>query len=205
MGYNLFMYCFNNPINLTDNDGNWPQWVKKAANFVYNKIVKPVTKLASKLFSKINSTYSTGYNVSATVGGFSFNGQVGISVDTKGNIAVQYSYAGGVTGGSAGVSVTRYKSRTNAPDIYQLEGASQQIGGSYGVSIYGVPIYAGGDLIFMRNEKLNENYFGYSKNIGFGTFGGEMHVEWGETQTFSGAEFNVYDLIDEFFIKIMEE
>ena len=205
MGYNLFAYCFNNPINLTDNDGNWPQWVKKAANFVYNKIVKPVTKLASKLFSKINSTYSTGYNVSATVGGFSFNAQIGVSVDTKENVAIQYSYGGGVTGGSTGISVTRYKSRTNAPDIYQLEGPSQQIGGSYGVPIYGVPIYAGGDLIFTRNEKLNENYFGYSKNIGFGASGGEMHVEWGKTQTFSGAEFNVYDLIDEFFIKIMEE
>ncbi len=50
MGYNLFMYCFNNPINLTDNDGNWPQWVKKAANFVYNKIVKPVTKVEIKFF-----------------------------------------------------------------------------------------------------------------------------------------------------------
>ncbi len=26
-GYNLFAYCFNNPINLSDSNGNWPKWV----------------------------------------------------------------------------------------------------------------------------------------------------------------------------------
>lgn len=204
-GYNLFLYCFNNPINLSDSSGNWPQWFKNAANWVNNKIIKPVKKLAQKVFSKINGTYSTGYNVSGTLGGFSFNAQIGVSVDTKGNVAIQYSYGGGVTGGSAGGSVSRYKSVTNAPNIYKLKGPSQQVGGSFGVPIYGVPVSAGGDLILMRDNELNKNYFGYSKNVGLGTSGGEMHIEWGETQTISGTEFDVYDLIDKFFIKIMED
>jgi len=25
-GYNLFAYCFNNPVNLTDENGDWPNW-----------------------------------------------------------------------------------------------------------------------------------------------------------------------------------
>ena len=25
-GHNLFAYCFNNPVNLTDSSGNWPAW-----------------------------------------------------------------------------------------------------------------------------------------------------------------------------------
>ena len=29
LGKNLFAYCFNNPVNLDDSDGNWPKWVKK--------------------------------------------------------------------------------------------------------------------------------------------------------------------------------
>jgi len=30
LGYNMFSYCFNNPINKEDTTGNWPKWVKKA-------------------------------------------------------------------------------------------------------------------------------------------------------------------------------
>ena len=26
-GFNLYVYCFNNPVNLTDSSGNWPRWI----------------------------------------------------------------------------------------------------------------------------------------------------------------------------------
>ena len=29
LGYNLFTYCRNNPVNLTDPNGNWPSWATK--------------------------------------------------------------------------------------------------------------------------------------------------------------------------------
>ncbi|NMP38583.1 MAG: hypothetical protein GX051_10785 [Clostridiales bacterium] len=28
-GYNLFAYCMNNPVNMSDPDGNWPKWATK--------------------------------------------------------------------------------------------------------------------------------------------------------------------------------
>ena len=28
-GYNLFAYCFNNPVNMDDPSGNWPKWATK--------------------------------------------------------------------------------------------------------------------------------------------------------------------------------
>ena len=28
-GYNLFAYCQNNPVNMSDHDGNWPKWATK--------------------------------------------------------------------------------------------------------------------------------------------------------------------------------
>ena len=34
LGYNLFAYCQNNPVNLLDVTGNWPKWVSGALNVV---------------------------------------------------------------------------------------------------------------------------------------------------------------------------
>ena len=31
LGYNLFAYCQNNPVNMSDPDGNWPKWATKVA------------------------------------------------------------------------------------------------------------------------------------------------------------------------------
>ena len=54
-GFNLYVYCFNNPIMHTDYTGNWPswksieKWVKnkyetwKEESFVYNVIVQNIT------------------------------------------------------------------------------------------------------------------------------------------------------------------
>lgn len=46
-GYNLFVYCFNNPVNLSDEDGNWPKWVEKAASAVKNVINKVISHVKS--------------------------------------------------------------------------------------------------------------------------------------------------------------
>ena len=39
-GYNLYYYCFNNPIMYTDHTGNWPEWVENAVNWVEAKYDK---------------------------------------------------------------------------------------------------------------------------------------------------------------------
>lgn len=33
-GYNLFVYCFSNPTNMNDTEGEWPQWLTGALNVV---------------------------------------------------------------------------------------------------------------------------------------------------------------------------
>lgn len=30
IGYNMFAYCFNNPINMYDPTGSWPEWATLA-------------------------------------------------------------------------------------------------------------------------------------------------------------------------------
>ena len=203
-GYNLFAYCFNNPVNMDDQAGNWPKWIKNTVKWVAKNIVKPVVKTVQKTLSKVDLTYSTGVNVSGTPSAWIFNGQIGVSMDTKGNVAIQASGGGGITGGDPGISITRYQSVTNAPNIDKLNDAYYQVGGSIAVPIEGVPVAAGGDVMFMPDPALNTGYFGLTGNVGFGTPGKEFHVEWGTTVTLPYTQFNVYEVVRSVYIKIME-
>ena len=203
MGYNLFVSCFNNPINLTDSSGNWPKWVKNAANWVYNTIVKPVTKVVNKVLSKFNAATSIGASFSVTSAGVSYNYQIGIALDTRGNVAVQRSHSWGAST-SSGASATVYRTRTNAPTIHDLEGTAYQIGGSAGFPVNGFPASAGADLVMMTNGKGDLTYFGLTGAAGIGTPGAEGHIEYGMTES-NSEEYNIYDLVDQFFIKLMED
>ena len=203
-GYNLFAYCFNNPVNMDDQAGNWPKWIKNTVKWVAKNIVKPVVKTVQKTLSKVDLTYSTGVNVSGTPSAWIFNGQIGVSMDTKGNVAIQASGGGGITGGDPGISITRYQSVTNAPNIDKLNDAYYQVGGSIAVPIEGVPVAAGGDVMFMPDPALNTGYFGLTGNVGFGTPEKEFHVEWGTTVTLPYTQFNVYEVARSVYIKIME-
>ena len=202
-GYSLFVYCFNNPINLTDSSGNWPQWVKNAANWVYIKIVKPVTKVVNKVLSKINAATSIGASFSVTSAGISYNYQIGIALDTRGNVAFQRSYSWGAST-SSGMSATVYRTRTNAPTVNALTGPSYQLGGSSGFSISGFPAAAGADLVMMTNDNDNSTYYGLTGAVGIGTPGIEGHIEYGMTENKSKG-YNIYNLVDQFFIKLMED
>ena len=46
-GYNIFSYCVNNPVNMSDSSGNWPKWIETAANWVNNNIIQPVKNFFS--------------------------------------------------------------------------------------------------------------------------------------------------------------
>lgn len=68
--------------------------------------------------------------------------------------------------------------------------------------IEGVPVAAGGDVMFMPDPALNTGYFGLTGNVGFGTPGKEFHVEWGTTVTLPYTQFNVYEVARSVYIKI---
>ena len=199
LGLNIFLYGANNPINNSDPTGK--SFIKDAIKWFAENIAKPVVKEVQKSLSKHHATYSSGINVSGSPSGVSFNAQIGISIDTQGNIAVQSGFAGGFTGGTPGMSVTAYQTVTNAQTIHDLNGPGYQIGGSVGVPVYGIPLVVGGDFNILPNSK-NTNYYGVTTNVGFGTPGAEFHVEWGETQTCT-TQFNIFDWMKTVYTEIM--
>lgn len=200
----MFAYCLNNPVNLDDSEGNWPQWLKDGIKWATKEIGKPIVKAIQNSLAEVDMTVSAGYNVSGTPSFWIFNGQLGISADTKGNVAIQKSFGGGLTVGNYGISGTGYASITNAPNIDKLNGPFYQVGGSSAAVVGGVPVAAGGDIVFMPDTELNKGYFGLTGNIGFGTPGVEAHVEWGNTSTFTATRFNVFDIARDIYNMIME-
>ena len=63
-GYNLFTYCNNNPVNMSDASGYWPQWLintVKVVNAVINAIKK--TNAANAKKSSVSSSINQTSNI----------------------------------------------------------------------------------------------------------------------------------------------
>ena len=39
-GFNLYAYCFNNPVSYTDSEGNWPEWMEKVCEMIIKKYIE---------------------------------------------------------------------------------------------------------------------------------------------------------------------
>lgn len=55
IGTNLFAYCMNNPVNMSDHTGHWPQWLKNAASTVVNAVKKAGTVVVNTVKSTVSS------------------------------------------------------------------------------------------------------------------------------------------------------
>ena len=150
--------------------------------------------LVTNFLSNINYTNTKGVNVSLTVGMWTFDASVGISIDAKGNLGIQHSLAGGVTTAekpSAAIAV--YETVTNAPDIYALEGEGINIGGAVAGEALGLPAYASGDIAIVGDvNSMDKHYYGVTGALGVGSDGKEAHIEVSNSKT--DWSINIKDL-----------
>lgn len=91
---------------------------------------------------------------------------------------------------------------TNSTSIYKLNGLGYQIGGYYGIPVYGIPLAVGAEVNAIPDHELNRTSFGATRSLGFGTPGSDFHIEWGQTTTWT--HFNIFDTAKGIYIKIME-
>lgn len=133
-----------------------------------------------------------------------------MSHDTKGNVAVQGAFLGGVTTNvNPCISIGQYKMITNAPSIENLNGLGYQVGGSVGVPIPETPIAAtaGREINIIPDPEANTNYFGLTTSEGIGTagiIGTEFHVDWGKTATWELTQVNFFKCAEIIYANIME-
>ena len=108
LGYNLYLYASNNPINNSDEEGRFFKkawnWVKKKASQaakkvskVVSKAVKKVKSVANKVAKKVEQIYTKAkesFMFEAEIG-FGANVQVGNVIDVGGNKTIGYSNTNG--------------------------------------------------------------------------------------------------------------
>ena len=205
-GTNMFCYCLNNPVNNADYMGNKAITIrgysvdsqKWAAATIKYGTIGAMNKLMSNpnLFAVENEdfgfTFSKGMNASVSLGVVGINGQIGIAVDSKGNIAIQGSFSANLGLGTMGASISSYETITNAPSVDYLNEYSFDIGGSFSAVVFG-----GSEIISIPDKDPNKMYYGITRYGGIGTPGVEFHVGMGYTTTF--FKLNIFEVISELF------
>ncbi len=55
-GLNLFAYCKNNPVNMSDCSGHWPQWLKNVVGTVVAAVVNTVKSVVSSITNIVKAS-----------------------------------------------------------------------------------------------------------------------------------------------------
>lgn len=101
-GYNLFSYCMNNPVNMSDPSGHWPQWLKNAGNAI-KSAATAVANFFSPKTNTINGSFQKGVlqGSGSLTGGYSeINARLNDTIKSSG---AQDAWVGGfakVSGGN---------------------------------------------------------------------------------------------------------
>ena len=210
-GGNWYQYCFSNPTTFYDPTGlagfspfsGCVDMNKLAEQIDWDEVNKWIQTV--KAFGQcVDGTYTIGLDLSFTPKIWQFDGTIGISIDTKGNVAVQGALLVGPTTSTPALGILEYKTVTTASSVYELEGFSAQVGGSKLFPIQeGCPIWgmAGGDLVFIGNPNNGRpGAIGITSSGGIGIGEGvEFHAQMGQTTTF--YSINLFDLWDGIYDK----
>ena len=132
-GYDLYEYCFNNPVNMYDSTGNWPNWAKKlvaaVAVVAVVAVVAAVTVATAGAGSAI-AAVAVGAAKGAAIGfvagaasgaaiGYATTGTLEGTLDGMADGALSGSISGAITGG-----VNGYSNYSSAANFLKSNGAN---------------------------------------------------------------------------------
>ena len=216
LSLNLYTYCHNNPVYYFDPSGhkvkdNYEQenqfthTLNVATDITISmckkKIISGIQSVDNKVermrnrLSKKNLTISVGKTDSFAVFFVSPSFSNSIAADTKGDVAVQYSWGIAMMTEVLGISRTQNITITNAKNVEALEGE----GGAVGLA--GGEVLSGGiDFVFAGNTIPDSPYYGGAITVGGGVGFSplDFHLQHTDTNTVKVADtelrLNLFDV-----------
>ncbi|MBR3179125.1 MAG: RHS repeat-associated core domain-containing protein, partial [Clostridia bacterium] len=189
LGHNTYVYCGNSPASRMDFAGN--SWVSILIEVITDGLDYVIDKV-EEITSTFNVCISQGYAGNASLRIFDDIQAACLSIDTKGNIAIQYQpLTGGITTNSTpSASFVLTTTIVFAPSIRELEGMGYALGGSCFSTFYGLG--GGFDLNLLEKSSSEGAYLGFTSSAGIGTPSSEAHGNYGLTFTWDITRVNVY-------------
>ena len=144
-GYNLYSYCMNNPVNMSDPSGDWPSWANKIFDKVKNFVSKHVG--ISINVGKEKTTYKKYYGIATCESGVGYNKSfaTGKSVNLYTSIPENpfkiWEYAGGIDVNINGYGIGLQKGTENAI-AFHIKNNSFEVGTNILGRVYGKHTYA---------------------------------------------------------------
>ena len=158
LGYNLFAYCFNGPVNMDDLTGEWPKWLSGALNVVGGAL-----------------QIAAGATLGATVGWTGFGAVVAGFLIVNGTSTVLQG-VGKIVNAVTNSNVMREDNivRTGVQNVGRTIGGStgaKIAGGVYDIAVVAANLYSGkvnleNSMPKIINSKLFEINNGYGIKIG---------------------------------------
>ncbi len=208
LGFNMYAYCYNNPVAYSDSEGNRPivgagpisketvEQKKQSVAAMNPKITKtekwskPKKRAVEEFSSHMarpredGSTFSVGITGGYTSGGISIGKTSVLSVDSSYNYAVQKTESFGISTGVGG-SIGIVFSFTNASNVQDLVGASE----SKGITLVGLSGVSIDYVTFNPASNPYETCYGINVAI---SIGGELEYHKLENYTVSTNSFNPF-------------
>ncbi len=164
-GYNMYSYCMNNPVNLSDDAGNWPRWATIALGAVATVVAVAVTVVTLGAAAPaaactltavgmsigasyaVASTAATVAVVATTVAAAAYAGDIAYSAVTGDSLLLDTVFQGNTDAYNTGLAIT------SIATAGMLEAAAQSPGVCF---VAGTPVLAACGYIAIEEIKVGD-------------------------------------------------